>query len=73
MSERIEVYAEDEEDFVEKYFCTPRPCIIWTKPDFDKQKMNKLMENRGYFFMNTNIDGIQDTICLPMSEKKERE
>lgn len=61
----IELIAEDEEDFVEKTLTTPRPCTIWMRGDFDRKKIDEIAKRRGIFFINTNIDGNEGTICLP--------
>lgn len=63
--ETIEVYADDEEDFVEKSLSTPRPCVIWMKGDFDQQKIDEICKRKGVFFIKTNINGTEGTICLP--------
>ncbi len=69
MSERIEVYVEDEEDFVNAYLNTPRPCIIWTRPNFDVEKMKELMSERGFVLL-TNLDEIKHATCFPFLEKE---
>lgn len=63
----IEVTAEDEEDFVEKTLTTPRPCTIWMKGDFDRNKIDEIAKRRGIFFVNnyTHIERNEGTICLP--------
>lgn len=60
----LDVIAEDEEDFVEKSLTTPRPCTIWMKGDFDQSKIDEICKRRGVFFLKTNIEGTQGTICL---------
>lgn len=55
--EIIEVYADDEEDFVEKSLNTPRPCTVWMRGNFDQNKIDEICKRRGVFFLKTNIDG----------------
>lgn len=47
----IELYADDEEDFVEKCLNTQRPCTIWMKGDLDKHKIDEICKRRGIYFM----------------------
>ena len=63
--EYIEVIAENEEDFVDKMMNTKRPCTIWQKHEFDQKKIDQICKDRGVFFIKTNIDGNEGTICLP--------
>lgn len=65
MTPMIELVAEDEDDFVEKSLTTPRPCTIWMKGDFDQAKIDEAAKRRGIFFVKTNIDGNEGSICLP--------
>ena len=52
----MEIYAEDEEDFVEKTLTTPRPCTIWMKGNFDQKKIDEAAKRRGVYFIKTKID-----------------
>ena len=62
----MEIYAEDEEDFVEKTLTTPRPCTIWMKGNFDQKKIDEAAKRRGVYFIKTKIDNDgEGTICLP--------
>jgi hypothetical protein len=60
----IELIAEDEDDFVEKSLTTPRPCTIWMRGDFDQAKIDEAAKRRGIFFLKTNINGNEGSICL---------
>lgn len=63
--ELLEVYADDEEDFVQKFLITPRPCVIWMKGNFDKEKIDKICERRGIYFINADFNGKKGITCLP--------
>lgn len=63
MKDVLYVFAEDEEDFVEKYLTTPRPFTIWMKKNLDLKKIHEIAKERGIFFMNMNSEP-SETIYL---------
>ena len=47
----IELYADDEEDFVEKSLNTPRPCTVWMRGDFSQLKIDEIFKRGGICFI----------------------
>lgn len=54
--EHIDVYADTEEEFVEKSLTTRRPCTVWMRGSLDQKKIDQLLKERGIVFVNTSLD-----------------
>jgi len=60
----IEVYTDNEEDFVEKFLSTPRPCTIWMRGDLNQDKIEEISKRRGICFIPKIIIPKDEVICL---------
>lgn len=66
-----EVKATDESHFVDLFLNTERPFTIWVPDDFNYTKMHKILQERGIFLINTNIDCQEGFICQRESSDQE--
>lgn len=67
--EHIEVFAETEEEFVDLCMNTRRPCTVWQKGNLSQARIDEICKERGIFFLKTNIDETEGTICLPQKSQ----
>lgn len=73
MTTNLDLHARDEAHFVELYLNNPRPFTIWIPDNFDHAKMNKIAEENGIVFVNTNINGRSEAICLQINPSSDLE
>ena len=59
-----DIYAENEEDFVEKCLTSPRPCTVWMRGDFCQDKIDEICKRRGIFFFPNFLTEKNNTLYL---------